>query len=76
MIPFLTTESPLKMKKNAFHFMLKACLVFKIFKFLSRLFGHVVKRLDKKAKVNSKICDVLNWETNYFNTHITKYLKK
>ena len=31
----VTTESPLKMMKNAFYFTLKALLVFKIFKFLS-----------------------------------------
>ena len=33
-------ESPLKMMKNAFHFILKALFVLKIFEFLSRLFGH------------------------------------
>ena len=33
-------ESPLKMMKNAFHFILKALFVLKIFKFLSRPFGH------------------------------------
>ena len=36
-------ESPLKMMKNAFYFILKALFVFKIFKFLSRLFRHVGK---------------------------------
>ena len=34
-------ESPLKMMKNAFYFILKALFVFKIFKFLSWHFGHV-----------------------------------
>ena len=43
---FLTTESPLKMMKNAFCFTLKALFVLEIFRFLSRLFGHVEKRLD------------------------------
>ena len=33
-------ESPLKMMKNAFYFILKALFVVKIFKFLSLLFGH------------------------------------
>ena len=42
---FLTTESPLKMIKNAF-FALKGLFVLKKFKFLSRLFGHVEKGLD------------------------------
>ena len=36
-------ESPLKMMKNAFYFILKAIFVLKIFKLLSRLFGHVGK---------------------------------
>ena len=36
-------ESPLKMMKNAFYFILKALFVLKIFKFLSRPFGHVGK---------------------------------
>ena len=36
-------ESPLKMMKNAFYFILKALFVHKIFKFLSRLFGYVGK---------------------------------
>ena len=36
-------ESPLKMMKNDFYFILKALFVLKLFKFLSRLFGHVGK---------------------------------
>ena len=36
-------ESPLKMTKNAFYFILKTLFVLVIFKFLSRLFGHVRK---------------------------------
>ena len=36
-------ESPLKTMKNAFCFVLKALFVLKIFKFLSRHFGHVWK---------------------------------
>ena len=36
-------ESPLKMMKNAFYFILKALFVLKIFKFLSWLFVHVGK---------------------------------
>ena len=33
-----------------------------IFKFLSRLFGYVVKQLDKKAKINFEIYDDTNLE--------------
>ena len=36
-------ESPLKMMKNAFYFILIALFVLKICKFLSQLFGHVGK---------------------------------
>ena len=54
--------SPLKMTKNAFYFTLKALFVLEIF--LSRLFSHVEKRFDKKAKVNFKIYDVTDWTTN------------
>ena len=43
---FLATESPLKIMKNDFFFILKAFFVFKIFKFLSWLFAHVEKGLD------------------------------
>ena len=47
---FLETESPLKIMKNASNFTLKAFFVLKMSKFLPRLFVHVGKRLDKKAK--------------------------
>ena len=43
---FLGTEGTLKMMKNAFYFTSKAVFFLKIFKFMSRLFGHVSKRLD------------------------------
>ena len=43
---FLAVESPLKMMKNTFYFILKALFVLKIFKFLYWLFGHVAKQLD------------------------------
>ena len=36
-------ESPLKMMKNIFYFILKVLFVLKIFKFLSSLFGHLGK---------------------------------
>ena len=29
-----------------------------------------------KAKVSFKIYDIINWETNNYNTQIAKYLKK
>ena len=66
---FLATEIPLKMMKNAFYFTSKALFVLKIFKFLSRLFGQVLKRLDLKDKGNFKFYDATAWLTNYFYTH-------
>ena len=73
---FLATESPLKMMKNTFSFTSRALLVLKIFKFLSWLFGHVAKPLDKKDKVNFKFYDVISWLTNNRNTHIAQYFEK
>ena len=61
---FMATESRLKTMKNTFYFTSKALFVLKIFKFLSWLFGHVVKRLDKKDKVNFKFYDVTAWLRN------------
>ena len=43
---FLANERALKVMRNVFYFTLKAHFVLKIFKFLSRIFGHVEKRLD------------------------------
>ena len=40
---FCFSESPLKLMKKIFYFILKALFVLKIFKFLSWLFGHVEK---------------------------------
>ena len=64
------------MMKNAFYFPWKALFVPKMFKFLSQLFGHVAKRLDKKDKINFKFYDVTAWLTNNCNTHIAHYLEK
>ena len=48
-------ESPFKMMKNAFYFILNALFVLKIFKFLSWLFGHVNKNgLMRKIRLISK----------------------
>ena len=33
------------------------------------------KQLDKKAKVNFKIYDILNWNKYSYNEHIARYLK-
>ena len=38
-------------------------------------FGHLGKLLDKKARVDFKIHDVLNCETNHYNTHISRYTR-
>ena len=62
---FMTTESPLKIMKNTFF----TPFFLKIFTILSWLFGHIGKRLDKKAKVNFKIHGVTDWITNNYNMH-------
>ena len=56
--------------------MLKALFIFQIFTFLSRLFGYVKKRFDKRAKLNFKIYDITDWATSNYNTYIVQYIKK
>ena len=72
---FLTTESALKMMKSDFYFMLTVLFVLEII-FVSWIFGYVEKRLNKEAKVNLKIYDVIDWTTNNYNPYIVQYLKK
>ena len=62
------------MMKHAFNFTLKALLVFKTFKVLSRIFGHFEKRLDWKDNVDFKIYDVTTWLTNNCNIYIYIYI--
>ena len=73
---FSTTESLLKLMKNAFYVMSKAFFILKIFTILSWLFGYEGKRIAQKAKVNFIIYDVTDWATSNYNTHIAQYLKK
>ena len=56
--------------------MLQVLFVLKTLKFLSRPFSNVGKRLDKKVKVNFKIYDTTDWETNNSNTNNTQFLKR
>ena len=73
---FLATENPLKMNKNAFYFILKDLCSWDIKIFVLIFFGHVGKRLDKKAKVNFEIYDTIYLEINNYNSHIAQYLNK
>ena len=41
--------------------------------FSSDFFGSIGKQLDKKAKVNFKVYDVIDRETNNYNTYIAQY---
>ena len=75
LIRFLTTESPLKIMKNAFDVTLKILFVLKVFKCLSLLFDHVGKRLDWKDQVNFKIDEIVAWLTNNYYAHIAQYFK-
>ena len=61
--------------KNDFYFTSKALFIFKIFKCLSSLFGHVTKWLWKDNS-NFKFYDTTAWLKNDCNTHIAQYLKK
>ena len=48
-------DSPSKMLKNVFYFILKVLFVLRIFKFLSWLFGHVENDLIRKIRLISKL---------------------
>ena len=50
--------------------------VLKYLIFFPDVFCQVGKWLDKEVKINFKIFDVTNWETNHYNTHNTQYQKK
>ena len=49
--------------------MLKTFVILEIFTFLSWLFGCVEKLRHKKAMVNFKIYNVINWTTKNLNTY-------
>ena len=74
--PFLAAVSFFKMVENTFHFTLKALFVLKIFKFLSCVFGHVAKLLDKKDKLDFRFYDITAWLINDCNTYIALYLER
>ena len=44
--------------------------------YFANFWGHVKKRLDKKAKVNIKIYDITDWETNNCYKHIAQYVSQ
>ena len=60
---FASIDSPSKMMKNAFYFILKALFVLIIFKFLSWLFGLEEKTAGLGKQVNFDIYDVTAWIT-------------
>ena len=70
---FLAIKNSLKWRKNVYYFTSKALFVLKIFNFLSWLFGHVKKQLDK---VNLTFYDIPAWLANNCNTCIAQYLEK
>ena len=58
----------LKSDEKCFLFTVTA--LFFLIHFCPDFFGHLEKRLDKKAKVDFKIHDAISWERNNYNTHI------
>ena len=68
-------NSPLKVMKNAFYFILKPLFVLKTFKFLSWLIWSCGKTAWKEAKVAFKIYDVTTWEISIYNTHAVNISK-
>ena len=68
-------ESPSKLMKIAFYFILKALFILKMFKRLSWLFDNVKKtRIDCQDKVNCRIHDITTWLTNNYGTQIDQCL--
>ena len=54
----------------------KHFLLLKYLRFSPDFFSHVEKRFVKKANVDFKTSDIINWDTNNYNTQITQHLKK
>ena len=69
-------ESPLKMVKNIFYFILRALFDLKMFKLLSWLFGDIGKTSFYEYKVNFKVYYVTTWLTSNYNTNIAQYCTK
>ena len=67
---------PFKNFEKCFLFHVKGFFVCKVFTFLSWLFGHIWKCLDKKSKSDFKVCDVIDLETNNYKTYIALYFNK
>ena len=66
-----------KNDEKYFLFHVKSSFLFsRYMNFCPDFFGHIGKRIDKKAKANFKIYYVTGWETNNYNTLFAKYLKK
>ena len=66
-------DSPSKVMKNAFYFILKA-LFLTYLNFYLDFLGMQKKRLDQKDRANFEIYDVTGWLTKNGNTHIAQYL--
>ena len=72
---FMAAEHPLKMSKNVLYFMLKVLFVLKIIKFLPWNFDDVGRRLNKKAKVSFKMCDVTS-KQQIITIHILPHISR
>ena len=61
--------------ENTIFVLAETLFVLKTFNLLSCFLGLAGNRSDKKAKINFKIYDVINWETNSHNTCLANILK-
>ena len=64
------------MPHNDLYFILKPFSFLRYLNFFLDLFGYVRKRLEKAFKVKFKTFEVTNWNTNSYNKHSARYLKK
>ena len=58
------------------YFTLKLFLFLRFLNFCPDFIDYIEERLQKKAKLDMKVYDIVNWEANNYNTHIAHYLKK
>ena len=69
-------DSPLKMIKNTFYFILKVFPFTKYLNFCLDILVAQKKRFNYENKISFKIFDATSWLTNNYNAHVAHYLTK